>query len=95
MDRRRFIALSGLTAMAAGAGAQDAGKPGTTGGNSTPSSLILRRIPSSGELLPAIGLGTSGPFEVGADDSARAPLRTSGNSPFCPAISRPEPSCFV
>jgi aryl-alcohol dehydrogenase-like predicted oxidoreductase len=26
-------------------------------------------------LLPAIGLGTSGPFEVGADDSARAPLR--------------------
>jgi aryl-alcohol dehydrogenase-like predicted oxidoreductase len=75
MDRRRFIALSGLTAMAAGAGAQDAGKPGTSGGNSTPASLILRRIPSSGELLPAIGLGTSGPFEVGADDSARAPLR--------------------
>ena len=59
--------------MAAGAGAQDTGKPG--GGNSTPASLILRRIPSSGELLPAIGLGTSGPFEVGADDSARAPLR--------------------
>jgi len=75
MNRRRFIALSGLTAMAAGAGAQDAGKPGTDGGNSTPSPLILRRIPSSGELLPAIGLGTSGPFEVGADDSARAPLR--------------------
>jgi aryl-alcohol dehydrogenase-like predicted oxidoreductase len=75
MDRRRFIALSGLTAMAAGAGAQDAGKPGATGADSTSSSLILRRIPSSGESLPAIGLGTSGPFEVGADDSARAPLR--------------------
>ena len=35
----------------------------------------MRRIPSSGETIPAIGLGTSGPFEVGADQSARAPLR--------------------
>jgi aryl-alcohol dehydrogenase-like predicted oxidoreductase len=35
----------------------------------------MRRIPSSGETLPAIGLGTSGPFEVGAEESARAPLR--------------------
>ncbi len=74
MDRRRFIALSGLTAMAAGAGAQNAGKPAAAAGNST-QSLLLRRIPSSGESLPAIGLGTSGPFEVGVDDSARAPLR--------------------
>jgi len=60
--------------MAAGASAQDAAKPGA-GGPANHSSLILRRIPSSGESLPAIGLGTSGPFEVGADDSARAPLR--------------------
>jgi aryl-alcohol dehydrogenase-like predicted oxidoreductase len=74
MDRRSFIALSGLTAMAAGAGAQNAGKPAAAAGNST-RSLLLRRIPSSGESLPAIGLGTSGPFEVGVDDSARAPLR--------------------
>jgi aryl-alcohol dehydrogenase-like predicted oxidoreductase len=35
---------------------------------------ILRRIPSSGEELPVIGLGTSGPFEVGDSPSARAPL---------------------
>jgi len=35
----------------------------------------MRRIPASGEMLPAIGLGTSGPFEVGADEAARAPLR--------------------
>jgi len=74
MDRRSFIALSGLTAMAAGAGAQNAGRPAAAAGNST-QSLLLRRIPSSGESLPAIGLGTSGPFEVGVDDSARAPLR--------------------
>ena len=27
------------------------------------------------EALPAVGLGTSGPFEVGTDAAARAPLR--------------------
>jgi aryl-alcohol dehydrogenase-like predicted oxidoreductase len=37
--------------------------------------LIRRRIPSSGEELPLIGLGTSGPFEVGAAEAQRAPLR--------------------
>jgi len=36
---------------------------------------ILRRIPSSGEEIPVIGLGTSGPFEVGEAADARAPLR--------------------
>lgn len=36
---------------------------------------ILRRIPSSGEALPLIGLGTSGPFEVDASQARRAPLR--------------------
>jgi aryl-alcohol dehydrogenase-like predicted oxidoreductase len=36
---------------------------------------ILRRIPSSGEELPVIGLGTSGPFEVGDSPAERAPLR--------------------
>jgi aryl-alcohol dehydrogenase-like predicted oxidoreductase len=36
---------------------------------------ILRKIPSSGESLPVIGLGTSGPFEVGDSSAARAPLQ--------------------
>jgi aryl-alcohol dehydrogenase-like predicted oxidoreductase len=36
--------------------------------------MILRRIPSSGEELPVIGLGTSGPFEVGDSAAERAPL---------------------
>lgn len=35
---------------------------------------ILRAIPASGEKLPVIGLGTSGPFEVGTEAEARAPL---------------------
>jgi aryl-alcohol dehydrogenase-like predicted oxidoreductase len=39
-----------------------------------PPALLTRRIPSSGEALPVIGLGTSGPFEVGPDRAARAPL---------------------
>jgi aryl-alcohol dehydrogenase-like predicted oxidoreductase len=71
VDRRRFLALSALAAAAARARAEkNAG-----GAHPAPASLIARRIPSSGESLPAIGLGTSGPFEVGADESARAPLR--------------------
>jgi diketogulonate reductase-like aldo/keto reductase len=37
--------------------------------------LITRRIPSSGEAIPVIGLGTSGPFEVGAEAKAREPLK--------------------
>ncbi len=37
--------------------------------------LLTRRIPSSGEALPVIGLGTSGPFEVGPGADERDPLR--------------------
>jgi len=37
--------------------------------------LITRRIPSSGEELPIIGLGTSRTFEVGIRDAERAPLK--------------------
>jgi len=51
-----------------------AGLSSHTAANPAPE-LIRRRIPASGEELPLIGLGTSGPFEVGADPSARTPLR--------------------
>src|SRR5262245_24817230 len=37
--------------------------------------LITRKIPSTGEMLPVIGLGTSGPFEVGNSATDRAPLQ--------------------
>ena len=36
--------------------------------------IITRRIPSSGEELPIIGLGTSRTFEVGVREGERAPL---------------------
>jgi aryl-alcohol dehydrogenase-like predicted oxidoreductase len=36
--------------------------------------LLTRKVPSSGEQLPVIGLGTSGPFEVGESAAQRSPL---------------------
>jgi aryl-alcohol dehydrogenase-like predicted oxidoreductase len=66
----------GSVAAAAGSGVVNAqgAAPSRTPSAST-GKLLMRRIPSSGETIPAIGLGTSGPFEVGADEAARAPLR--------------------
>ncbi len=40
----------------------------------TAAPLLTRRIPSTGEPIPVIGLGTSGPFEVGNSPAERAPL---------------------
>lgn len=40
-----------------------------------PQSMLQRPIPASGELLPAIGLGTSRTFDVGASPAERGPLR--------------------
>src|ERR1700675_3433741 len=39
------------------------------------SAMITRPIPSSGEAMPVIGLGTSQVFDVGAEERARQPLR--------------------
>src|SRR3954468_9885576 len=80
MDRRHFLALGGGAAIAGtrAAGAHETGYPHEhlPDGTEIPTGPVLtRRIPSSGEMLPVVGLGTSGPFEVGADGAARAPLR--------------------
>ncbi|HEU4623636.1 MAG TPA: aldo/keto reductase [Steroidobacteraceae bacterium] len=37
--------------------------------------LLTRKIPSSGESIPALGLGTSGAFEVGDSPKEREPLK--------------------
>ena len=68
MDRRDFLAMGG--AAAAGGAAALAGAAATA-----QPKLLLRKIPSSGETIPAVGLGTSGPFEVGTGEGERAPLR--------------------
>jgi aryl-alcohol dehydrogenase-like predicted oxidoreductase len=82
MDRREFLALSGVAAVAGAggttAGAHEAEYPHShlSNGAAVPTGkLLLRKIPSTGETLPAIGLGTSGPFEVTPDEAARTPLR--------------------
>jgi diketogulonate reductase-like aldo/keto reductase len=52
---------------AAVAGSVGAGQPGPA--------TILRAIPSSGETIPAVGLGTYRAFDVGASGPQREPLR--------------------
>lgn len=64
MDRREVIAGGIAASIAAAAGA--------TAGSAQ---LITREIPSTGESIPVIGLGTSGPFEVGHSQAERAPLQ--------------------
>lgn len=56
-----------LGALAAGVTAQVRGETG-------PGPAILRAVPSSGEQLPVIGMGTSRTFDVGEDAASRAPL---------------------
>jgi aryl-alcohol dehydrogenase-like predicted oxidoreductase len=65
--KRRELLARGVQIMAAAAV--------TSHAHADPASLIRRRIPSSGEEIPVIGLGTSGPFEVGDSAAERAPLR--------------------
>jgi diketogulonate reductase-like aldo/keto reductase len=65
MDRRDVL-IGGLTMAAAAV---------TSGGAGAVAPLITRTIPSSGEAIPVIGLGTSGPFEVGSSPAERAPLK--------------------
>jgi aryl-alcohol dehydrogenase-like predicted oxidoreductase len=66
VQRRRV-----LKALAAGLAATSplsaAGAP--------PASLLKRPIPRSGELLPALGVGTWQTFDVGPDDPARVELK--------------------
>jgi diketogulonate reductase-like aldo/keto reductase len=45
------------------------------GGASAASPILLRPIPSSGETIPAVGLGTWRVFDVGAAPAERAPLK--------------------
>lgn len=65
--RRQFLATTALT-LAAGALRVPMAAAASE-------SLLSRPIPASGESIPAIGMGTSGSFEVGTDAAARDPLR--------------------
>src|SRR5882724_6603962 len=68
MDRRRRALLAAFAAAAlepAAAAFSQGSQP----------RIMTKRIPVSGEELPAIGLGTWQTFDVRADPGARAPLR--------------------
>ena len=86
--RRDFIATTALSAAAVAlmplsACSQENPPPPTTPatGAAPPAesafsgTLIKRQIPSSGEKIPVLGMGTSGSFEVGTDAAERDPLR--------------------
>jgi diketogulonate reductase-like aldo/keto reductase len=63
------LAAAGLLVSRSGSNAQTV-EEGTAG----KVELVQRKIPSSGELLPVIGLGTWQTFDVGSGAAERAPL---------------------
>jgi diketogulonate reductase-like aldo/keto reductase len=66
MDAARRAALKAVAAIGAGLAIRP---------SLAKSEIISKKIPSSGEALPVIGVGTWQTFDVGADAAARAPLR--------------------
>ena len=65
LTRRRFLRVSagGMLSVAAASRAAEGG-----------AAVLHRPVPRSGELLPAVGLGTWQTFDVGSAPAARAPL---------------------
>lgn len=86
--RRRFLASTLVAATALQLSAcRDSARAGATASSAAPGGQLptlpaapgvamrTRAIPSTGEQLPVIGMGTSGSFEVGSSGAERAPLR--------------------
>jgi diketogulonate reductase-like aldo/keto reductase len=71
MRRRNVL---GILAGAAGAVLLRSGGPMAASGAMTAGTMITRPIPSSGEAMPVIGLGTWQVFDVGSGDPARPKL---------------------
>ncbi len=72
MHRREFLTATAAAIMAGQSGV--ALSHGGHGRKGEKHEVLTRKIPSSGVAIPVIGLGTSGPFEVGTEPAARAPL---------------------
>jgi diketogulonate reductase-like aldo/keto reductase len=66
--RRDALRLMGVAGMGIAMGAAGAAGPGPG------STILTRRIPSTGETIPVVGLGTWQTFDVGPSPVARAPL---------------------
>ncbi|MCG7857315.1 aldo/keto reductase [Flavihumibacter sediminis] len=67
-SRREILKLLGVTGIGAALLPLNAFHP-------VQSSMMQRIIPSSGEKLPVVGLGTWQQFDVGSDAAVRAPLK--------------------
>jgi diketogulonate reductase-like aldo/keto reductase len=67
IDRRTAVKLMAAAAAAAIA------PPGMTA--VAPHTMATRKVPRSGELIPVIGMGSSGTFDVGEDAASRGGLR--------------------
>lgn len=77
MTRAEFLRLAMATAIGLGLGRAGHGQPSEKAA-STPqagSRMHTRTIPSSGESLPVIGVGTWQTFDVGPGKAERAPLK--------------------
>ena len=68
--RRRFLATSAIAAAGIGLA-----QPSTAGTSGAIGPLNTLAIPSTGEKIPVIGMGTSGSFEVGQSPAELDPLR--------------------
>lgn len=66
IGRRTFLKLAAAGAFGAAAA------PCRPAAGAT--SMAMRRVPRTGELLPVIGMGSSGTFDVGETSGQRAPL---------------------
>lgn len=71
LNRRTFMAVSAATAAAMLLPHRLLANPDA----SVATAMATRPIPSTGERIPVIGMGTSGSFEVGTSDAERDPLR--------------------
>jgi len=69
MNRRDACTMLTGTALAVASGAGLAAPPAER------AAMTTRKVPSSGEILPVIGMGSSNTFDVGGSDAERAPLR--------------------
>jgi aryl-alcohol dehydrogenase-like predicted oxidoreductase len=73
ISRRTALAIGGRSALAL-AGLGLVAPPGARALASGSAELVRRPIPSSGERIPVVGIGTARRFDVGDSAEARAPL---------------------
>ena len=71
----RDATLSRRTLLKLMAGVGGSALVSNVAGAQAPAAILKKRIPATGELIPAVGLGTARTFDAGANRSERAPLK--------------------